>query len=123
MADPITPIAMAGAGADADMDRDVRMAERCLAVAEKAVSRSLAAQAAAGAKAIVICEPAANSVYLSPRQIDAGSDIFERFVIQPNLRLRAATRSGTGGPHLSRLRQPDRPHGGGVRAAAAPGQS
>jgi uroporphyrinogen-III decarboxylase len=88
LADPITPIAMAGTGLTAEEDRGVLAAERCLALAEKTVARSVAAQARAGAKAILICEPAANTVYLSPKQIAAGSDIFERFVMQPNLRLK-----------------------------------
>jgi len=38
---------------------------------------------------MLICEPAASRVYLSPRQIEAGSDIFERYVMQPHLRLKA----------------------------------
>ena len=88
MADPITAVAMAGAGMTAQDDPDVLAAERCLALAELAVSRSAAAQARAGARALLVCEPAANIVYLSPKQIEAGADIFERFVMQPNLRLK-----------------------------------
>jgi uroporphyrinogen-III decarboxylase len=88
MADPITAVAMAGAGMTAAEDPDVLTAERCLALAESAVSRSAAAQARAGARAMLICEPAANIVFLSPKQIQTGSDIFERFVMQPNLRLK-----------------------------------
>jgi uroporphyrinogen-III decarboxylase len=79
---------MAARGLTAEDDGDVLMAERCLALAEMAVGRSIAAQIAAGARAVLICEPAANIVYLSPRQMAAGSDIFERFVIRPNLRLK-----------------------------------
>jgi uroporphyrinogen-III decarboxylase len=89
LADPITPIAMAGVGMTAAEDAGVLAVERCLALAEMAVARSLAAQAQAGARAVLICEPAANAVYLSPKRIEAGSDIFERYVMQPNLRLRA----------------------------------
>jgi uroporphyrinogen-III decarboxylase len=70
-------------------DPGVLMAERCLALAELTVHRSLRAQARAGARAIIVCEPAANVVYLSPKQIEKGSDIFERFVMQPALRLKA----------------------------------
>ena len=88
-ADPITAIAMDGMGVPPEEDPGVLMVRRCLALAERAVSRSLAAQIEAGAKAIMFCEPAANRVYLSPKQIEAGSDIFERFVLAPNLRLRA----------------------------------
>ncbi|MGB9604439.1 MAG: uroporphyrinogen decarboxylase family protein, partial [Bryobacteraceae bacterium] len=60
---------------------------RCLELAELAVARSAAAQIRAGARALLVCEPAANVVYLSPRQMAAGSPIFERFVIEPHLRL------------------------------------
>ncbi len=88
MRDPITAIAMAGGGLGPDEDPGVLLAHRALALAEAAVSRSLQAQVEAGARAVMLCEPAANKVYLSPKQIDAGSDIFERFVIEPNLRLR-----------------------------------
>ena len=89
MADPIVPIATAGMGVTGAEDPGVLMAERCLALAELTVHRSLRAQARAGAHAIIVCEPAANVVYLSPKQIEKGSDIFERFVMQPALRMKA----------------------------------
>ena len=87
--DPITPVAMAGSGTTADEDAGVRKVERCLQLASAAVERSARAQIAAGAKALVICEPAANIVYLSPRQMKRGADILERFVLEPNRRIRA----------------------------------
>ncbi len=87
--DPITPVAMAGMGLTAEDDPSILAAERCLALAELTVRRSIAAQVRAGAKAILVCEPAANCIYLSPRQIEHGADIFERFVMQPNLRMKA----------------------------------
>jgi hypothetical protein len=88
VADPITAVAMAGAGVTAEEDGSVLLVERCLALAEASVARSLAAQARAGAKAVLVCEPAANRVYLSPKQIGSGSSIFERYVMQPNLRIK-----------------------------------
>ncbi len=88
ISDPITPLALAGMGVTSDDDPGVRLIERCLELAELAVARSCAAQAAAGARAMLICEPAANVVYISPKQMEAGADTFERFVIAPNLRLR-----------------------------------
>jgi len=91
--DPITPVAMAGMGLTAADDSGVRLAERCLALAELAVQRSVKAQIRAGAKAMLICEPAANVVYLSPRQVQAGSDILDRFVMAPHLRLNALLRA------------------------------
>lgn len=88
LADPITPIALAGMGLTGGDDPAVLLMERCLALAEWAVARSVCAQIRAGARAMLICEPAANVVYISPKQIAAGADIFERFVIQPHLRLK-----------------------------------
>ena len=38
---------------------------------------------------MIVCEPAANTSYLSPRQLRLGSDILERFVLGPNRRLRS----------------------------------
>jgi len=89
LADPITPLALAGRGLTAEDDPSVLLVERALILAEMAVHRSVRAQAQAGACAMLICEPAASRVYLSPRQLEAGSDIFERYVIQPHLRLKA----------------------------------
>ncbi len=87
LADPITPVTLAGIGVTPAEDGAVLAAERCLRLAEHAVSRSVRAQIRAGARVLLVCEPAANIVYISPRQFEAGAHTFERFVIQPNLRL------------------------------------
>jgi len=89
VADPIAPVAMAGSGVKASEDDGVRLVENCLEMALATVLRSAQAQIAAGAKAVIVCEPAANTVYLSPRQMRSGSDVFERFVLAPNRKLRA----------------------------------
>lgn len=88
VADPIAPVAMAGGGITADEDESVCMVERCLQLALAAVHRSAQAQIEAGAKAIIVCEPAANTVFMSPRQLRGGSDIFQRFVLEPNRQVR-----------------------------------
>jgi uroporphyrinogen-III decarboxylase len=88
MADPITAVALAGTGVTGADDPSVLLAERALVLAELAVRRSVRAQIEAGAKAMLICEPAANRVYISPKQVEAGAGVFERFVMQPNLRLK-----------------------------------
>jgi hypothetical protein len=88
VADPIVPVAIAGRGVTAAEDQGVCLVERCLQLSLATVLRSARAQIASGAKAIIVCEPAANIAYLSPRQLRAGSDIFERFVLQPNRELR-----------------------------------
>ncbi len=88
MADPITAVAMAGMGVTGDEDPNVLLFERCHELARATVARSLEAQIRAGAKAMLICEPAANVVFLSPKQIEAGSDIFERLVLEPALSIK-----------------------------------
>jgi uroporphyrinogen-III decarboxylase len=87
--DPITAVGLAGAGLSAAEEPLVACLERCLPLAEQVIRRSLLAQIAAGAAAIIICEPAASSLFISPRQIESGSPVFDRFVIEPLLRLRA----------------------------------
>jgi len=88
LADPITAVAMSARGITAEEDAGVSLVETCLVLAESVIARGLRAQARAGAKAVIVCEPAANRVYVSPRAIKAGADIWERYVMQPNLRLK-----------------------------------
>ena len=90
MADPITAAAMAGSGVGAEDFDEVRLLWLCLHASEAAVLRSVRSQIRHGARAIMICEPAANTSFISPRQIKAGSNLFERLVMEPNLRLKAA---------------------------------
>lgn len=89
VADPIAPVAMAGSGVTAAEDAGVLMVERALKLALATILRSARAQIEAGARAIIVCEPAANTVYISPRQLQRGSDILERFVLAPNRELKA----------------------------------
>jgi uroporphyrinogen-III decarboxylase len=88
LAEPIMPVALAGMGMTADDEPDVALVERTMPLAASAVARSLRAQIDAGAQAVCLCEPAANTVFISPNQVQAGSDVFERFVMQPNLAVR-----------------------------------
>lgn len=89
VADPIGPVYMSGAGVTAEEDPEVLMVEQALKLASRIIEWSIAAQIAAGARAVIVCEPAANRVYLSPKQIARGSDVFERFVMLPNRQLKA----------------------------------
>ncbi len=89
LADPITVTALAGMGIPAEDSEDVRLLWQCVRVSEAAVLRSIRSQIAHGARAMMICEPAACTAFISPRQLKAGSDLFERLVIEPNLRLKA----------------------------------
>ncbi len=88
VADPITPIALAGAGMTAEDDAEIALVERALELSIRVILHSLAAQMRAGAKAIFIAEPAANKVYLSPNQMAAGTDIFDRYVMAYNRQIR-----------------------------------
>lgn len=89
MADPISAAAMAGSGVEPEASAEVKLLVQCLQIAEAAVLRSVRSQIAQGAQAIMICEPAACKAYISPRQMKAGSNLFERLVMEPNLRLKA----------------------------------
>ncbi len=89
LADPITAVALAGSGTQPEDSGEVRLLWQCLRLAEAAVERSARSQVAHGARILMICEPAACTAFLSPRQLKAGSHIFERLVMEPNLRLKA----------------------------------
>lgn len=88
MDDPITAVYLAGSGMTGDDDPEVKIAEAALELGTAVILRSIELQVAAGARMICLCEPAANLVYLSPHQIESGSDVFERFVMEPNRRIR-----------------------------------
>ena len=87
--DPITPLYMAGSGITAEDDADVALVGRALELGLRVILHSVAAQIQAGAKAVFMAEPAANVVYVSPNQIEAGSDIFERYVIAADRQVKA----------------------------------
>ncbi len=89
MADPIAAVALAGRGISAEDSPEVQLLMQCLLIAEAAVERSIRRQMTHGARALMICEPAAGTAFLSPRQLRSGSSVFERLVMQPNLRVRA----------------------------------
>jgi uroporphyrinogen-III decarboxylase len=82
LSDPITPVYMAGMGLTAENDPEVKTIETLMELAVEVILCSLKAQALAGAKAFFIAEPAANKVYISPKQMADGSDIFERIVLK-----------------------------------------
>ncbi len=89
LSDPITPVYMAGTGVSAEDDEGVRLVESLLEVASDTIVAYVHAQLAAGAKAVLIAEPAANQVYISPNLLQKGSDIFERYVLRFHERIKA----------------------------------
>lgn len=99
LADPITPVFLAGEGAAADDDPEVALLEAALELSTGFVLDYVGRQLRAGAQAVFIAEPAANQVYLSPKQLAAGASILERFVLEPNRRV-AALVAQHGADHL-----------------------
>jgi uroporphyrinogen-III decarboxylase len=93
IADPIAPVFMAGAGATGKDEPEVALVERLLELAFATIQKYLDAQIAAGAKAIILCEPAANKVYFSPNQLAESYDVFDRYVMRFNLALREQLRA------------------------------
>lgn len=86
--DPIIPVYMAASGMTASDDPDIGTVETALEMAITIILKSIKMQLEAGAKAICVCEPAANNVYISPNQMEEGSDIFDRYVISYNRKVR-----------------------------------
>ena len=87
LADPITPVFLAGTGATAEEEPDVALVEAALAAGERVIHTYLEAQIAAGAKAVIVCEPAANQVYFSPKQLEVSFAVFDRYVMEPMQRI------------------------------------
>lgn len=82
IADPIAPIYLAGMGITADEEPEVRLVEQTLELSTMVILHSMQAQIEAGARATFIAEPAANKVYISPNQMEQGSDVFDQMVMQ-----------------------------------------
>ena len=87
--DPITAVALAARGMSAEEEPLVRGIDDALSEAERRVLLTLRAILSAGAQAVIICEPAANIAYFSPRQLRGNAGIFEKYVMAPNLRLKS----------------------------------
>ncbi|MCX7934164.1 MAG: hypothetical protein N3A66_02770, partial [Planctomycetota bacterium] len=83
--DPITPIYLAGIGITAEESEEVAAIEWGLEVALAVVLRSIREQVQAGARLMVMAEPAVNKVFFSSKQLEEGSDIFDRYAVA-NLR-------------------------------------
>lgn len=87
--DPITPVFLASSGMEPEEEPEVAVVERCIQVGTEIILSYLAAQADAGAKAIIVCEPAANLVYFSPNQLSESFETFDRYVMEPMRRIKA----------------------------------
>ncbi|MCE5229454.1 hypothetical protein LLG95_07645 [bacterium] len=93
IADPITPVFLAGDGCSADEEPEIGLVERLLEISLETILKYLDAQMDAGAKAIIVCEPAANNVYFSPNQLAESFEIFDRYVMRTNEAIRDRLRA------------------------------
>jgi uroporphyrinogen-III decarboxylase len=93
IADPISPVFLAGEGETGEDEPEVALLERLLELSFMTIQPYLDAQIQAGAKAIILCEPAANKVYFSPNQLADSYAVFDRYVMCMNLALREQLRA------------------------------
>lgn len=89
LADPISPVFLAGGGSSAADEPEVALLDAVLAAATDVVAGYIEEQMDAGARAVIVCEPAANTVYFSPLQLRASYATFDRCVMEPNRVVRA----------------------------------
>ncbi len=88
VSDPITPVFLAGTGLTGKDDPEVAVVERAIETGTRLILDYVEMQANAGARAIIVCEPAANLVYFSPNQLAESYDVFDRFVMAPMRRIK-----------------------------------
>ena len=89
VSDPITPVFLAGTGLTAGDEPEIALIERAIELGTQIILDYFNAQIDAGAKALIVCEPAANLVYFSPNQLDNSFEIFDRYVTEPMRRIKA----------------------------------
>lgn len=95
ISDPITPVFLAGTGASSSEEPEIRLLETLVTLATDVVMQYVVAQIDAGAKAILLCEPSANTAYFSPNQLERSYGVFEQWVMAPNRRVKELlTRTG-----------------------------
>ena len=84
LADPIVPVFIASSGVTGEEDPSVHTIEILLDMAVTVIRRSAQMQIEAGAKLICICEPAANTAFISPDMLTEDTDVFDRYVLSYN---------------------------------------
>lgn len=88
LADPISPVFLASMGIQKEDDTSVFLMEKTLQLSLEITMKSILLQIEAGAEVICVCEPAANTVYISPDTLqEASEDIFDRLIIEPNKKI------------------------------------
>lgn len=86
--DPIFPVFLYSMGVTGTEDPSVCTLELAFEAATEVILKSIRRQIEAGAKAICVCEPAANNVYISPDiLVEDGEDVFDKLVLKYNYRI------------------------------------
>lgn len=91
LADPITATYLLAYDPD---DPDAQALAAAMSLAVGLVERSAALQVAAGARAVIVCEPAASVQFLSPKQLEDVPELLDRAVMDNLRRVRAAIVDG-----------------------------
>ena len=92
LSDPITAVYLAGTGLTPEDDDEVKLLDVLMNLSIKVILSYAELKIKAGAKAILVAEPAANLVYFSPKQLDEGSDVFEKYVMKYNFQIKELTK-------------------------------
>ncbi|MFP4203473.1 MAG: uroporphyrinogen decarboxylase family protein [Opitutales bacterium] len=74
-------------------DDDAVIVLELLEYITRIICKWISLQCEAGARAVCVCEPACNTVYLSPNQIEANPGLLDMLVIQYNQRIKATLRA------------------------------
>ncbi|MGF1452328.1 MAG: uroporphyrinogen decarboxylase family protein [Opitutales bacterium] len=85
LSDPITAVYQVGLDPE---DEDAEKVTGLLEIATKVILSWIDLQVRAGAKAVCVCEPAYNTVYLSPKQLDENPELAHELVLKHNLALK-----------------------------------
>jgi len=88
VSDPIAAVYQAGRGRTAADVPKLAIIERALDLGTRVIEWSIRAQVEAGARGMVVCEPAASTAYISPHQMKAENNVFDRYVMSYNHRLK-----------------------------------
>ena len=85
ISDPITAVYLYGTGIKIEADPVIFTLKRALDISTIFIKNYILKQINAGAKAMVVCEPAANKIYISPMQIKSKPELWNEIIIKYNL--------------------------------------
>ena len=88
--DPITPVFLSSMGITSQDEPGIKDMQILLELTTLIIKQSISYQIEAGAKAICVCEPAANTVFITPDSLsETDRDIFDKVVMDPNKQIKS----------------------------------